>query len=122
MFKFLFLVSLSSVAYSQGTQPAKPAEKAKPDVHRTEHVNTTTININDNVRPDEKTQTEEFCGTSKADCKKQCQDWLKEQKKTLKSALRTSHCSGGIDLYGKENKEGCMNVACSGKITYVLKN
>jgi len=127
MFKILLLVSsLSSVAYSQETSTDKTqntkTEHAKPTVHKTESVNTNNnnTNLNINVRhqtePQNYTDKKEFCSSSKADCKKQCEDWLKNQKKVLKKAR--GYCSPGKDLYGTPSKEGCENVVCEGELKY----
>lgn len=127
--KFLLLFALTGPAQATDTQvekaPEAPkAEAAKPVVNRSESVNTnnTNITIKHQGQARRETEVEHFCGTSKADCKKQCDDWLKQQKKSLGSSLKTSRCTAGKDLYGKENKEGCMNVECTGKITYVIKD
>ncbi len=101
-------------------EPKKEEPKKEEKTLNVKSSHTETININTNKKPELMREHEDFCGTSKADCKKQCMDWLKEQKKTLKGSIRTSHCSSGKDLYGKE-ENGCMNVSCYGEIKYILQ-
>lgn len=95
-----------------------PEKKPNPIVHKVDR--TETININTNKKTELIKDKKDFCAKSETECEKSCKSWLREQKKTLKKDLRTSHCSGARFLYGKE-EAGCMSYLCSGEISYVLK-
>ena len=93
-------------------------KKVKEDTVQTKNINH-TITVQEGrgeIHKDKKS----FCGTSKEEAAKLCQNWLSEQKTSLKEKLLTSHCEAPRYLYGKD-EDGCLNHLARGEVSFPIK-
>lgn len=112
--------------------PKKMPETVKVEksekIEKKESKKTITQNINHTIRiqnegPANEKLNEEvkyFCSSSsKEEAEKNCNSWLKAQKKQASSRVVFSSCSQAQDLYG-ESQHGCMAYLCTGEIKFLL--
>ncbi len=64
-----------------------------------------------------------FCATlSGNEAYRACQDWLKQQQKTLGSRVLTTFCSSAKNLHTLQEIDGCSNFVSQGEIKFLLND